>query len=67
MVRPVIFVINHASDIDKVLDFLKKGGDPAAPSDTATLLRLSASYRFYLRRFLPKLGHRLRVPPASIA
>ena len=30
-----------------------KGGDPAAPSDTATLLRLSPSHRFYLRRLPP--------------
>ena len=27
--------------------FLYKGGVPAAPSDTATLLRLSPSYLFY--------------------
>ncbi len=26
---------------------LQKGGDPAAPSGTATLLRLSPSYLFY--------------------
>ncbi len=30
-----------------------KGGDPAAPSDTATLLRLHPSHRSYLRRLLP--------------
>ncbi len=29
-----------------------KGGIPAAPSGTATLLRLSPSYRFYLRQLL---------------
>ena len=28
---------------------LLKGGIPAAPSGTATLLRLSPSYQFYLR------------------
>ncbi len=28
---------------------LLKGGIPAAPSGTATLLRLSPSHRFYLR------------------
>jgi len=27
-----------------------KGGDPAAPSGTATLLRLSPSYQSYLKR-----------------
>ena len=32
---------------------LQKGGDPAAPSDTATLLRLRPNHRPYLRRLLP--------------
>ena len=31
---------------------LYKGGIPAAPSDTATLLRLNTSYRFYLGQLL---------------
>ena len=31
---------------------LQKGGVPAAPSGTATLLRLSPSHRFYLRTLL---------------
>ena len=31
---------------------LQKGGVPAAPSGTATLLRLSPSYRYYLRTLL---------------
>ena len=31
-----------------------KGGDPAARSRTATLLRLSPSYRPYLRQLPPK-------------
>ena len=31
----------------------QKGGDPAAGSPTATLLRLSPSYRSYLRRLPP--------------
>ena|GEM_PF-2974107 len=31
---------------------LQKGGVPAAPSGTATLLRLSPSYRFYPRQLL---------------
>src|SRR5437763_9069619 len=40
---------------------LQKGGDPAAPSGTATLLRLHPNRRSHLRRLPP-----LRVrPPAS--
>ena len=35
------------------LDILKKGGDPAAGSPTATLLRLSPNRGVYLRRFVP--------------
>ena len=31
---------------------LQKGGVPAAPSGTATLLRLSPSYQFYTRTLL---------------
>ena len=31
-----------------------KGGDPAAPSDTATLLRLHPSHRYCLRQLPPK-------------
>ncbi len=31
---------------------LQKGGVPAAPSGTATLLRLSPNYQFYLRASL---------------
>jgi len=33
-------------------DSFQKGGVPAAPSGTATLLRLSPSYRFYPKRLL---------------
>ena len=33
--------------------FSQKGGDPAAPSGTATLLRLHPPYRAYLRRRPP--------------
>ena len=33
--------------------FLYKGGVPAAPSDTATLLRLHPSYRLHLRQLPP--------------
>ena len=41
-------------------DQLQKGGDPAAPSGTATLLRLSPNYWPYLRRLAP-----LRVATAT--
>ena len=34
----------------QALPFTLKGGDPAALSSTATLLRLSPSYQFHLRR-----------------
>jgi hypothetical protein len=37
----------------KVLPFLQKGGDPAAPSDTATLLRLHPSYQSLLKDLPP--------------
>ena len=44
-----------------VVGRLQKGGDPAAPSGTATLLRLRPNRRSHLRRLPP-----LRVrPPAS--
>ena len=33
--------------------FSLKGGDPAAPSDTATLLRLNPSHWYYLRQLPP--------------
>ena len=38
-----------------VKDYSLKGGDPAAPSDTATLLRLHPSHQFYLRQLPPLL------------
>ena len=44
----------------QVLLFPFKGGDPAAPSDTATLLRLHPPYQTHLRRLPP-----LRVGPAT--
>ena len=31
-----------------------KGGDPAAPSGTATLLRLRPSYQSHLKQLLPE-------------
>ena len=53
----------------RVKDFSLKGGDPAAPSDTATLLRLNPSHWFYLRQLPPiaRLAHRLWVPPTPMA
>ena len=33
-----------------------KGGDPAAPSDTATLLRLHPPYRLHLNNLPPNKG-----------
>jgi hypothetical protein len=37
---------------------LQKGGIPAAPSGTATLLRLNTSYQFYPRRLLAVIDFR---------
>ena len=50
---------------DRVMAVLQKGGVPAAPSGTATLLRLSPSHRFYPRSLL--IGYDLQVPPAPMA
>jgi hypothetical protein len=50
---------NRQCDIDrdgrnpKVSTNLQKGGDPAAPSDTATLLRLHPSYQSLLKDLPP--------------
>ena len=41
-------VIGKAPEHTELVRLLK-GGIPAAPSGTATLLRLSPSYQFYLR------------------
>ena len=48
-----------------LMSSLQKGGVPAAPSGTATLLRLSPSHRFYPRPILN--GYGLQVPPAPMA
>ena len=54
--RPRVFPAPRPKARDE-RNLLKKGGDPAAPSDTATLLRLSASHQVYLRRLPPvKVG-----------
>ena len=44
---------------------LQKGGVPATPSGTATLLRLSPNHRFHPRPLL--VGHGLQAPPAFMA
>ena len=44
---------------------LQKGGVPAAPSGTATLLRLSPNHRFCPRPLLD--GYGLQAPPAFMA
>ena len=41
----------------------QKGGDPAAGSPTATLLRLSPSHRAYRRPLPPKVGSRASGTP----
>ena len=42
----------HSVSLKETGASLQKGGVPAAPSGTATLLRLSPSHRFYLRTLL---------------
>ncbi len=37
------------------MNYFQKGGDPAAPSDTATLLRLHPNHLSHLRRLAPKV------------
>ena len=44
------------------LPFSQKGGDPAAPSGTATLLRLHPPYKTYLRQRPPS---RVRLPASG--
>ena len=55
-----IVVVGHAP-----CGALQKGGVPAAPSGTATLLRLSPNHRFHPRPLLE--GHGLQAPPAFMA
>ena len=56
-----------ASDLNGEGLSFKKGGDPAAPSDTATLLRLHPLHEFHLRSAAP-CGYRLplRVLPTQV-
>ncbi len=49
-------------DIDSCLIAPYKGGDPAAPSGTATLLRLSPPHEAHLRKLLPL---RVGSPPSG--
>ena len=45
-------ITNHNMKYQKTISGIQKGGVPAAPSGTATLLRLSPSHRLY-----PKTGY----------
>ena len=45
-------IINEVLPGEIKIDLLQKGGVPAAPSGTATLLRLSPSHWFYPRPLL---------------
>ena len=47
--KPCVQLTKHF----EYLPFSKKGGDPAAPSGTATLLRLHPPYQAYLRHRPP--------------
>ena len=64
-----IWIVNYVSDIHPFHNPrclpLQKGGVPAAPSGTATLLRLSPNHQFYPRTLL--IGYALQVPPAFMA
>ena len=50
---PVNISIHFRRLSPQLLTASLKGGDPAAPSGTATLLRLHPSHRSYLRRLSP--------------
>ncbi len=50
--RNFLVFLYHLNVYYKADTSLQKGGVPAAPSGTATLLRLSPSYRFYPRTLL---------------
>ena len=54
-----MYVYTLSIDLFVLLSFpfrLAEGGDPAAPSGTATLLRLHPPYQSYLRERLPLLA-----------
>ena len=50
------FIIRHSA-FTRVSVSLQKGGVPAAPSGTATLLRLSPNHQFYPRPVIPVFRH----------
>ena len=57
--KPIIMVcespVNSRFDLSQIaLRCSLKGGDPAAPSGTATLLRLRPSYQSYLNELPPE-------------
>jgi hypothetical protein len=60
---------NFRVRLRELYSFLRKGGDPAAGSPTATLLRLRPSHPARLRRLGPlaRFRHRLRALRASMA
>ena len=59
MVAGLTFQLSNVSTFQPLFGILlQKGGIPATPSGTATLLRLSPSYRFYPRRLLAVTGFR---------
>ena len=47
-----MFILHYSCRITSFTASLQKGGVPAAPSGTATLLRLSPNYQFYPRTLL---------------
>ena len=51
-------VLAESHKILRLYKFLQKGGVPAAPSGTATLLRLSPSHRFYPKQRLAATAFR---------
>ena len=50
---PAIVTLTENGQLPKKSSNLQKGGDPAAPSDTATLLRLHPSYQSLLKDLPP--------------
>jgi hypothetical protein len=51
--KPTFVTLTENGQSPKRLPNLQKGGDPAAPSDTATLLRLHPSYQSLLKDLPP--------------
>ena len=54
---PSIFYLSVLTLAYTFVDTLQKGGVPAAPSGTATLLRLSPNHQFYPRPVIPVFRH----------